>query len=132
MTSILTLPSSLFPGKKPQTQSCKDIPLFTVRLTLRPSRLTVHPDCVDAFNDLKIKKQTTYVIYKISDDQKEIVVDETGSETDYDVFREKLLAKKDKTGKCRPSYAVYDVEFELKNGDGKRYAGDILLEFIKC
>lgn len=48
------------------------------------------------------------------------MVDEVGSETDYDVFREKLLSKKEKNGKDRPSYAVYDVEFELAGGEGKR------------
>lgn len=48
------------------------------------------------------------------------MVDETGTEQDYDSFREKLIAKKEKTGKDRPSYAVYDVEFELEGGEGKR------------
>ena len=61
-----------------------------------------------------------YIIYKISDDQKEIVVDETGKEGDYDVFRKKLIDKKEKSGKDRPSYAIYDVEFELEGGEGKR------------
>jgi cofilin len=61
-----------------------------------------------------------YIIYKISDDQKEIVVDEMGKDADYDVFREKLIEKKEKSGKDRPSYAVYDVEFELEGGEGKR------------
>jgi cofilin len=48
------------------------------------------------------------------------VVDEIGKETDYDVFREKLISKKDPSGKDRPSYAIYDVEFELAAGEGKR------------
>ena len=61
-----------------------------------------------------------YIIYKISDDQKEIVVDETGTEQDYEVFRKKLVAKQENSGKDRPSYAVYDVEFELDGGEGKR------------
>ena len=61
-----------------------------------------------------------YIIYKISDDQKEIVVDEIGSESDYNLFREKLLDKKEKSGKSRPSYAVYDLDFELEGGEGKR------------
>lgn len=61
-----------------------------------------------------------YIIYKISDDQKEIVVDEIGKEPEYDTFREKLISKKEKTGKDRPSYAIYDVEFELEGGEGKR------------
>jgi cofilin len=92
--------------------------------TLIRLRLSVNPDCVSAFNDLKLKAGRggpKYIIYKISDDQKEIVVDEIGSETDYDVFREKLVAKKEGTGKDRPSYAIYDVEFELEGGEGKRF-----------
>jgi cofilin len=90
------------------------------------SRLSVNPDCVSAFNELKLggtRGGPKYIIYKISDDQKEIVVDEIGKETDYDVFREKLVAKKEKGGKDRPSYAIYDVEFELEGGEGKRCVG---------
>lgn len=47
-------------------------------------------------------------------------MDEVGTETDYNVFREKLIAAKEKNGKSRPSYAIYDVEFELEGGEGKR------------
>jgi cofilin len=61
-----------------------------------------------------------YIIYKISDDQKEIVVEEVGKDQDYNVFREKLTAAKEKNGKSRPSYAIYDIEFELEGGEGKR------------
>lgn len=84
-------------------------------------RLTVNPDCVTAFNELKLGRGgPKYIIYKISDDQKEIVVDEIGKEADYNVFREKLVAAKEKSGKSRPSYAIYDVDFELEGGEGKR------------
>jgi len=85
------------------------------------SGLSVHPDCVTAFNELKLGRGgPKYIIYKISDDQKEIVVDEIGKEADYNVFREKLVAAKEKSGKSRPSYAIYDVEFELEGGEGRR------------
>lgn len=67
------------------------------------------------------KNGTKYIIYKISDDMKEIVVDEVGSETDYDLFREKLQNAKDGSGKSRPSYAVYDVAFDLDGGEGHRF-----------
>ena len=81
----------------------------------------MNPDCVKAFNDLKLGKGgPKYIIYRIADDQKEIIVDEVGEEHDYDVFREKLVAAKEKNGKSRPSYAIYDVEFELAEGEGKR------------
>jgi len=83
--------------------------------------LSVNPDCVSAYNELKLGRGgPKYIIYKISDDQKEIVVDEIGNESDYNVFREKLLEKKEKNGKSRPSYAVYDIDFELEGGEGKR------------
>jgi hypothetical protein len=85
-------------------------------------RLSVNPECVTAFNELKLGRGgPKYIIYKISDDQKEVVVDEIGKEADYNIFREKLIAAKEKNGKSRPSYAVYDVEFELEGGEGKRY-----------
>ena len=85
--------------------------------------LSVNPDCVSKFNELKLGRGgPKYIIYKISDDQKEVVVDEVGNESDYDTFREKLIAKKEANGKDRPSYAIYDVEFELEGGEGKRYA----------
>jgi len=85
------------------------------------SGLSVNPECVTAFNELKLGRGgPKYIIYKISDDQKEIVVDEIGKEADYNVFREKLVAAKEKSGKSRPSYAIYDVEFELEGGEGKR------------
>lgn len=88
------------------------------------SSLSVNPECVSSFNELKLGRGgPKYIIYKISDDQKEIVVDEVGAEQDYDSFREKLIAKKEKSGKDRPSYAVYDVEFELEGGEGKRCVG---------
>lgn len=47
-------------------------------------------------------------------------MDEVGNDADYDVFREKLISKKEKNGKSRPSYAIYDVGFELEGGEGKR------------
>src|SRR5271154_640980 len=88
-------------------------------------RLSVNPECVTAFNELKLGRSgSKYIIYKISDDQKEIVVDEIGKEADYDMFREKLISAKEKNGKSRPSYAIYDVAFELADGEGKRSVSD--------
>ncbi len=51
---------------------------------------------------------------------KEVVVDEVSKDTDYDVFREKLQNAKEESGKSRPSYAVYDVAFDLEGGEGHR------------
>jgi cofilin len=69
------------------------------------------------------KEGIKYIIYKISDDLKEVVVDEVSKDADYDVFREKLQNAKEKNGKSRPSYAVYDVAFDLDGGEGHRLAG---------
>lgn len=57
-------------------------------------------------------------------------MDETGKEDDYNTFREKLLSKKEKTGKSRPSYAIYDIGFELEGGEGKRYTSFMTLGVI--
>jgi cofilin len=52
------------------------------------------------------------------------VVEETSQEPEWDVFRNKLLSAKalhkGKEGKG-PRYAVYDLEYELAAGEGKRF-----------
>ncbi|KAK4640289.1 cofilin [Podospora pseudopauciseta] len=86
---------------------------------------TVNEECITAYNDLKLNKKYKYVIFKLSDDNKEIVVDSTSeSGPEYDDFREKLInAKtKSKTGAVGkgPRYAVYDFEYNLASGEGVR------------
>ena len=114
--AIATLTSATLEEHQPNYRTCVPSALLTILLP----RLSVSPECITAFNELKLGRGgVKYVIYKISDDLKEIVVDETGKEPEYDTFREKLLAKKEKNGKSRPSYAVYDVEYDLGD-EGKR------------
>ncbi|KAF2253693.1 cofilin [Trematosphaeria pertusa] len=88
------------------------------------SGVSVHPECISAFNELKLGKDIKYIIYKISDDWKEIVVEETSKEADWSVFREKLLGAKSKDRRGKEGmggrYAVYDVEYELDSGEGTR------------
>ena len=88
------------------------------------SGVSVSPECISAFNDLKLGKSTKYIIYKISDDWKEIVVEETSSDPDYSKFREKLLNSKSKNKKGEVvmggRYAVFDVEYDADGGEGKR------------
>lgn len=55
----------------------------------------------------------TFIIYKINDAKTEIVVEEEGSTDSYDTFLGKLPEND-----CR--YAVYDFEYEISNGEGKR------------
>jgi len=84
------------------------------------SGVSVAPECISAFNDLKLGKSTKYIIYKISDDWKEIVVEETSTNGDWDEFRNKLLNAKSKDRKGKEGqggrYAVFDVQYEAGEG----------------
>lgn len=86
--------------------------------------VSVNPDCISKFNELKLGKDIKWIIYKISDDWKEIVVEETSNEANFDVFRDKLLDAKSKDRKGKEGiggrYAVYDVEYDLPGGEGTR------------
>ncbi|KAI9665250.1 MAG: cofilin [Trizodia sp. TS-e1964] len=90
------------------------------------SGVTVSPQCIEAFNELKLGKDKAvkYIIYKLSDDWKEIVIEVKGAESDYQDFYDKMVnaKSKDKSGKegKGPRYAVYDFEYELPNGEGTR------------
>ncbi|OCK80806.1 cofilin [Lepidopterella palustris CBS 459.81] len=88
------------------------------------SGVSVAPECISAFNELKLGKDIKWIIYRISDDWKEIVVEETSKEANYDVFRDKLLNAKSKDRRGNESiggrYAVFDVQYELEGGEGKR------------
>ena len=86
--------------------------------------VSVAPECISTFNELKLGKGSIkFIIYKLSDDYKQVVVEETSQEPEWDVFRNKLLSAKTvhkgKEGNG-PRYAVYDFEYELAAGEGKR------------
>jgi hypothetical protein len=86
----------------------------------------VAPECITKFNELKLGKTIKYIIFKLSDDNKEIVVEEASENKDWDTFREKLVTakSKNKMGKETkgPRYAVYDFAYELASGEGSRSA----------
>ncbi|KAL6860294.1 cofilin [Amphichorda felina] len=81
-------------------------------------------DCITAFNELKLNKKYKYIVFKLSDNYKEIVVEEASDDKDWDNFREKLInaTAKSKSGVVGkgPRYAVYDFEYSLASGDGIR------------
>ena len=91
--------------------------------------VTVAQECVDAFNELKLGKKVRYIIYKMSDDYTQVVVEDKApvqddAKAEWDDFRQKLLnAKAVHKGKESkgPRYAIYDFEYELDAGEGKRY-----------
>jgi hypothetical protein len=69
---------------------------------IQDPRATVSADCVTAYNDLKLNKKYKYVIYKLSDDNKEIVVDSTSEDgPEYEQFREKLVNAQSKSKTVR-------------------------------
>lgn len=87
--------------------------------------VSVGDDVVGVFNEFRTSANSKadrikFVIFKISDNKKDVVVDEASTETDYEVFRNKLADAKDDKGKPAPRYAVYDVDYEIPN-EGKRY-----------
>ncbi|CAG8034953.1 unnamed protein product [Penicillium nalgiovense] len=87
-----------------------------------PSGITIADECISAFNQLRTGPESTrpkFIIYKISDDNKSIVVEETSTAKDYEVFRQKLSAAVDKDGNPAPRYAIYDMEYDL-GSEGKR------------
>ncbi|KAK2605947.1 cofilin [Conoideocrella luteorostrata] len=88
------------------------------------SGAVVSQDCITAYNDLKLAKKYKFIIFKLSDDYKEIVIEEQSNDKDWDNFREKLInaTSKSKSGAIGkgPRYAVYDFEYNLASGDGIR------------
>ncbi|KAL1954834.1 hypothetical protein VTO42DRAFT_522 [Malbranchea cinnamomea] len=85
------------------------------------SGVTINPECITTFNELRLGRgKTKFIIFKIADNRREIVVEEASGDPDYEVFRKKLEDAKDSKGNPAPRYAVYDVEFELEGGEGKR------------
>jgi len=88
------------------------------------SGVSISPDCVSKFNELKLNKKIKYILYKLDDGYKQIVVEEASENGDWDHFREKLLSakSKNKAGKegKGPRYAVYDFNYDLASGEGSR------------
>jgi len=88
------------------------------------SGVSIAPECISKFNELKLNKKLKFIIYKLSDAYNEIVVEEASEDADWDNFRDKLVTaqSKSKTGKVGkgPRYAVYDFGYELASGEGAR------------
>lgn len=59
------------------------------------------------------------MIYKISDDQQRVIVDESPTKSDYEAFHEKVSSAVDHEGRAVPRFDIYDVEYDLGQ-DGKR------------
>ncbi|EYE90103.1 actin-binding ADF family protein [Aspergillus ruber CBS 135680] len=87
-----------------------------------PSGVNVPNECIAAFKRLLYHRGTsrpTFVIYRISEDNTSVIVEESSSEKNYEAFLKKLTSAVDHEGNPAPRYAVYDVEYDL-NDDGRR------------
>lgn len=62
---------------------------------------------------MKLGKKSKFIIFALNDKKTEIIVEETSTEQSYDAFLEKLPEND-----CK--YAVYDFEYEIGGGEGKR------------
>ncbi|KAF5210180.1 cofilin [Clavispora lusitaniae] len=77
------------------------------------SGVAVADESLAAFNDLKLGKKFKFIIFALNDKKTEIIVEETSSNEDYDAFLEKLPENE-----CK--YAIYDFEYDIGGGEGKR------------
>ncbi|OBZ68873.1 Cofilin [Grifola frondosa] len=76
------------------------------------SGVGVNPDCLNAFQELKLGKKTRYIIFTLSPDNTEVVVEKKSESHDYEQFMADLPENE-----CR--WAIYDFEFEKPDG-GRR------------
>ncbi|CAJ1382642.1 unnamed protein product [Effrenium voratum] len=74
------------------------------------SGVTVADECVEVHERIKMKKDLRYVTFKMSDDKKTIVVDETGDATKTYADFVKALPE------GSPRYALVDFEFTTDDG----------------
>ncbi|KAI8994228.1 recombinant Actophorin [Trametes punicea] len=74
------------------------------------SGVGVNPECLEAYQDLKLGKKAKYIIFTLSKDNTEIVVEKKSPPTStYDDFLQDLPE-----GECR--WAVYDFDYEKEDG----------------
>lgn len=57
-------------------------------------RASVAEECITTFNELKLNKKLKYIIYKLDENMKEIIVDEASADGEWENFREKLVNAK--------------------------------------
>ncbi|KAL4807849.1 cofilin [Aspergillus unguis] len=89
------------------------------------SGVAVQDECVETFNKLRMTggqkgSKLKFIIMKITDNKKEVAVEDASEDTDYEVFLNKITSAKDSQGRPLPRYAVYDVEYDLGGGEGTR------------
>ncbi|CEG74210.1 Putative Cofilin [Rhizopus microsporus] len=76
------------------------------------SGVSADNECIAKFNELKLRKSFKYIIYKLSDDNKQIVIEKAVESGSYDNFLNDLPENE-------PRYAVYDFDY-VKPEEGQR------------
>ncbi|KAL2676451.1 hypothetical protein Neosp_010209 [[Neocosmospora] mangrovei] len=87
-----------------------------------PSGVKIQDECIAAVNELRSRRDADkprFVIFKISDDERQVIVEEVSPEKEYEIFLTRLSSAVDPNGKPAPRYAAYDVEYDLGD-EGKR------------
>ena len=78
------------------------------------SGVGVNDDCVHQFNEVKRNRKYKFITFRLSDDVKEIIVENKVEKATWDDFRQSLPPND-------PRYAVYDIEYSLgESGDRKK------------
>jgi cofilin len=67
---------------------------------------------LEVFQELKLKKKYKYILYKLDDNNRSIVLEKAVETATYDDFVGELTSR-------GPRYAVYDFDYE-KPGEGQR------------
>lgn len=81
------------------------------------SGVSVNDDCKQVFTEIKLGRKFRFVVYRLSDDLKEINVESTaGIDASYDDFVERFK-EAEGNGQCR--YGVFDAEYKTKDGNTK-------------
>lgn len=89
-------------------------PDATISTDGQSSGIAVDDECLNVFQDLKLRKKTRYVTYRLSSDNRAIVVEKVAPlDAKYDDFASELP-----DDDCR--YAVYDFEYEKSPQEGLR------------
>lgn len=79
-------------------------------MAMSSTGVLVTDECRNAYNSLKLSKAFRYIVFKISDDYKEVVVESTGDRSaTYEDFLSALTPNEVR-------YAVVDFEFETVEG----------------
>jgi cofilin len=76
------------------------------------SGVSVDSSCVEKYQELKLKKIHKFIIFKLSKDLKEIIVDQTSESPDYEEFVQSLPEDE-------PRWAVYDFKYEVDEGGAR-------------